>query len=427
MENQIIELYIGKEKEGTYDTLSFLVPENIETVTVSYKYPRVSGRTGKRTSDCVNVVDLGLLDAKGRFLGWSGSARDSVSVGEYASTNGYLVTPIAPGNWSIIYGAYRIPPQGLNVRYEIAFTEKAPRWLLGDLHMHSTASDGQFDVDVLAKRARGMGLDYIAVSNHNNYSENDHLPLVSGLTLIPAVEWTHYRGHMNFFGVPKPFENSFVANSLAEMQALVRAAKAQGALISVNHPKCNLCPYLWEDESCFDLVEVWNGPMRRVNEDGIRWWHALVAAGRKIPLVGGSDFHKDFHPVRLGHPVTALYAASPAAPDLLDALRGGRAYVTASVRGPRLSLRCGDASFGETVALRAGLTLEAAATNLKPGMRLQLVGPGGVIAAAFAKRGQASLSLPVPGAGFYYLIVVRTTVIGPRIQSISNPVYVEEE
>lgn len=68
--------------------------------------------------------------------------------------------------------------------------------------MHSTASDGRKDVYTLAKKAQKTGLDFIAVSDHNNYSENFSLPKISGLTFIPAVEWTHYKGHMNFFGVP---------------------------------------------------------------------------------------------------------------------------------------------------------------------------------------------------------------------------------
>ena len=50
------------------------------------------------------------------------------------------------------------------------------------------------------------------------------MPHIDGLTFIPAVEWTHYKGHINLFGVANPFENSFVANTkedIAEIQSQV--------------------------------------------------------------------------------------------------------------------------------------------------------------------------------------------------------------
>ena len=190
---------------------------------------------------------------------------------------------------------------------------------------------------------------------HNNYAENLRLPHFPGITLVPGVEWTHYKGHMNFFGIGRPFRNSFVANSPEEMRRIVREAREDGAVISVNHPKCNFCPYLWEDEACFDMIEVWNGPMRPVNLRGIAWWTNMLKSGRKIAAVGGSDFHHDRRPVRLAHPVTAVYSASRSAADIVDAALHGRSYIMNGRNGVRLSLTCGEKSFGDTVA--AGKTI----------------------------------------------------------------------
>lgn len=429
MSSLTIDHNIPKSAEGTYYTIPFAVPDDkIERITVDYSYPRHSGKPG-RLANLINVVDLGLLDAEKRFLGWSGSARNTIFVGPYASTSGYLMTRVTPGEWHILVGAYKIPEAGLTVHYEITFTPLQPRWFVGDLHMHSTASDGKHDIHTLAKMALKEGLDFIAVSNHNNYSENLHLPLVPGLTLIPAVEWTHYRGHMNFFGIAAPFDNSFVANSEQEMLALVAHAKEKGALISVNHPKDNLCPYLWQSEDCFDLVEVWNGPMRQANMNGIAWWHKMLQNGRKIPLVGGSDFHKSGHIVRFAHPVTHVYANTPEAVDILNAISQGHSYVAASVNGVELELRCGESIMGDTVHKLEGQKLKLSARRLRSGMHLKLVTQEGV-AVEWRRfdNGQYDTEIPVsPAWKFAYLQVSRRVFGMEFVRAISNPIYFNQE
>ncbi|HPB18126.1 MAG TPA: hypothetical protein PK870_10775, partial [Clostridia bacterium] len=65
--------HIPKTKEGTYYTIDFPMPDGMELVTVSYSYMRFRGKS-LPLSKMVNIVDLGLIDADNRFIGWSGSA-----------------------------------------------------------------------------------------------------------------------------------------------------------------------------------------------------------------------------------------------------------------------------------------------------------------------------------------------------------------
>ena len=273
---------VPKAKEGKYYSIPFEVPEGVESMRIRYTYPKAQKA----------IVDLGLMDNQGRFIGWSGSARNEITVGPYDATPGYWMTRAEKGSWQILVGAYHIPADPLPVTYEITYLMPDARWLAGDLHVHSTASDGKLSPYELGMLARKRGLDFLAIADHNNFCENFALPKIPGLTLIPAVEWTHYKGHMNFFGIKAPFDQSFVANDIDEMRTLIQQAKNKGALISVNHPKCPRCPYLWEDDTIFDLVEIWNGPMRKANTDAILWWHQMLLSGRKMPIVGGSDFHR---------------------------------------------------------------------------------------------------------------------------------------
>ena len=394
MEKLVIDHLVEKNREGSYYTLPFSVPEGVRSLTVRYSYPKQG-----------NVIDLGLEDGKGQFLGWSGSSREAVTVGEFDATPGYLMEPIASGTWYILIGAYHVEAGGVPVHYEITFEPEGPVWLFGDLHVHSDASDGQHDIPTLATMAKKKGLDFLAVTNHNNYSENFSLPRVPGLTLIPGTEWTHYRGHMNFLGIAKPFPGSFVANDLSGMREITRQARERGALICANHPKCNMCPYLWEDQESFRLVEIWNGPMRKVNRDGIAWWTELLRKGKKITPVGGSDFHRDRSPVRLGNPVTAVYADSPGVGDILSALARGRCYVTGSVRGVRLGMTCAEETFGAVISDgKKTHLLSVSAQRMPRGAVLQVVGNSGELARFKARGGSVRENLEISGTGFAYLL-----------------------
>jgi len=424
----ILNHKINKQAEGTYYTVPFAVPDGVECITVSYKYNKHSGKVNKsdRSSRIKNVVDLGMMDHNGRFLGWSGSSRSIISVGKHSSTKGYIMTDILPGDWFIIVGAYKIPNEGLDVRYEIEFASDQPGWLTGDIHMHSDASDGQHDITTLAKKAIKTGLDFIAVTNHNNYTDNLNLPVVSGLTLLPAVEWTLYNGHFNFYGITSPFENSFIANNEEEMLALINSVRDKGALISVNHPKCNICPYIWENVDCFDMVEVWNGPMRRVNMNAISWWHDMLQSGRKIPIVGGSDYHSDFHPVRFAHPVLRVFSKSTATNDILSAISQGHSYITSSVRGSVLGLRCDDAMMGDAVEWRDGLEFSVAAERVRFGSKLKLVTSEGIVAEwKQFSCGNIRASVKVTDTWRFAYLVLSKKIFGWEYTcAITNPIYI---
>lgn len=406
---------VTKDKEKQYYTIPFSVPPNVIKITVSYDYYKpTKGMFGDLKPS--NTIDIGLMDEKGNFLGWSGSAHKSIFVGEFEASNGYLTQPIHSGEWQIIIGAYHVLPEGVDVTYDIDFEYKQEVLLFGDLHIHSNASDGKFDAYELGKMAKEQKLDFIGLANHNNFSENLHLPHFDSLTYVPAVEWTHYNGHMNFFGVKAPFENSFIANDKDDMKKIIDHARKLGAIISVNHPKCPICPYLWDNDNAFDMMEIWNGPMRPSNEKAIEWWTSLLKTGRKIPIVGGSDYHKPRQFARLGKPVTAVYSESRSANDILKAISNGKSFVTESVDGNKLNLKYGDFSMGETAEYKDGIPL--AITTDAP--KVTLVTDKGEREIKISS-GKATVQLD--NVIFAYVKVYKGFGRLKRICAISNPIY----
>jgi len=77
-------------------------------------------------------------------------------------------------------GAYKVAPEGVTVSYELAFTLKHRRLLKGDLHVHTLASDGVLTAEELAWRALRHGLDFLAITDHNQMVSADALPKSNG-------------------------------------------------------------------------------------------------------------------------------------------------------------------------------------------------------------------------------------------------------
>lgn len=325
----IIRRKISREEEGKVFTLAFQMPENVERMTVAYVYDRKD-----------NVIDFGLLGIHGEFLGWSGSDRSSVMISEKQSDDGFPKTKMQPGVWQIIIGAYKVCGAGVDVEYHLHYTFKHRRLFKGDTHIHSCASDGNMTVEELAAAAQKEGLDYLIFTDHNSYAQNDTLVQKTPVTLIPGIEWTHYKGHAGMLGCRRPFQ-SFISNSKEETKYILHEARENHAVVVLNHPFCPFCGWHWGfgDGIEWDVIEVWNGALPpEANEQCLKWWDSQLKQGKRIAVSGGSDFHR-FQPGRMpASPCTWLYAMSDSAKDLLESLKAGHSFITQSPDGPVMDI-----------------------------------------------------------------------------------------
>ncbi|MBR1423865.1 MAG: PHP domain-containing protein [Ruminococcus sp.] len=61
----------------------------------------------------------------------------------------------------------------------------------GDLHVHTTLSDGSFGIEEVIAQAKRMGLDYLAITDHDTLSSQSRSQILAeryGVKVIPAVE-----------------------------------------------------------------------------------------------------------------------------------------------------------------------------------------------------------------------------------------------
>jgi hypothetical protein len=225
-----------------------------------------------------------------------------------------------------------------------------------------------------------LGLDFLAVTDHNTVSHHPFLPALGeldlsassgqgplansgySLLLIPGQESTSYYGHMNIWGTGRWCD--FRCRSDAEMRAVIDLAHAGGGLCSINHPKQGGPAWEYDVNLPVDAVEVWQGPWPWRNEESLALWEGVLVAGRRLTGVGGSDYHcpagEETGFLRLGQPTTWVKATERSVAAVLDAIRVGRVSISAAPDGPRLDI-CAAANgvtvgMGEVLALAAGDT-----------------------------------------------------------------------
>jgi hypothetical protein len=232
-------------------------------------------------------------------------------------------------------------------------------WYKGELHSHSTESDGKYPVSTVLQAAGDAGLDYLSLTDHITVSQWHKLnPLVNNqLALIRACEVTSlHQGHANLHGIQE-WVDVFVDRPGNGMNRAADAAHAQGGLFCVNHPFSGDLGWRADDFdwSRADLMEIYHNLEGPNNDSQLPLWDHHLRVGRRLVGVGGIDSHDPFVGIhRLGELVTWVHAPELSERGIIEGLRGGRVYVS---RGPELRFTA-VASNGERAEMWESLPLD---------------------------------------------------------------------
>ena len=253
-----------------------------------------------------------------------------------------------------------------------------PGWYRGELHVHTSHSDGAHPPADLAEWAKAGGLNFLAITDHNRVDAFNKPDPAPDFLLIPGMEVTLQNGHFNVYGLEGKYDwqediciglfTVKLAGKYLTTTDLMRHTAAQGLLNSINHPL--RVPFDWRDDET-DLqyvhcVEIWNKPDApdtiRSNPQAIALWTEWLKAGYRTTAIGGSDHHSlklmpGEHKLteRLGWPRNYVYAENLSGAAILTAMRQHHVYVS---MGPEVTFQAviGDEIFniGEDIGQRAG-------------------------------------------------------------------------
>jgi hypothetical protein len=193
-----------------------------------------------------------------------------------------------------------------------------------ELHTHSELSfDGRDPVELLLEQAAAVGLDGLAVTDHDELDASlaaADLAPEYGLVGIPGMEVTSAAGHVLAFGIREE-----VPAGLPFDETLARI-REQGGIAVVPHPfqtsRSGVAANVTRDQlASADAIEVYNSRLLtgRANRRAERF-----ARERGLPMTAGSDAHIA---EMVGQAVTEVATDDRSVDAILDAIRDGRTSV----------------------------------------------------------------------------------------------------
>lgn len=350
-----------------------------------------------------NLFHAGYSDASGRYYlnAPPGEWLIKISKGPEweVKTFRHSVSDIKP-RWSV--ASHR-----LDVTLRQLYRLKDRGWFSGDLHLHTWHTDGQDTPTEMARAAIGTGLDFAVITDHNTIDPweewleqrtDQFLPIVgeepSTGSVIKGKGWGHYLviGTSTLDGgATDPYTpdimGRYMFRSADQVQRLIDLTHERGGVFALAHPMpgrdwTDGTISIWDKIRHFDAIEIWNGaeagphtrslyPDRLWNDSTMatQVWFEFLNAGNRIAAWGTSDNHNTsglatrgvaIHRPGIptywrwipGNARTYVRAGALFLPEIKDALRNGRAFITSGF-GPLLLVESGGKGPGEIVRVGA--------------------------------------------------------------------------
>ncbi len=239
-----------------------------------------------------------------------------------------------------------------------ARTVQAPRWFKGNLHTHTTMSDGDSSPESVIRWYKDHGYDFLAITDHNTLTPPDEYAALQDkrFLLIPAMEVSDRFGdaplHVLALGLRdpglKPAGGGDVSGTL---QNDVKAALAAEAVPVLCHPNFEWAfgaDELFRIQEC-DFFEVLNVHPAVDSAGGIEvpgteeMWDSILSRGKRMFGIGTDDMH--ILSKYAGRSWIMVRAAELSWPAIWTAMERGNFYTSTGVvlddirvKGSRISL-----------------------------------------------------------------------------------------
>ena len=224
----------------------------------------------------------------------------------------------------------------------LPFTQPG-RFYRGNLHGHSTESDGHWTPAEYIRQYRQNGYDFVALSDHcmehYGYAITDSRPFRSGdfTTLIgaelhPGQIESGSPWHLLAVGLPLDFEAHRPGDSGAD---LVKRALEAGAFVAAAHPNLYALSVAdFESLGGIDAIECYNGNCEAAHDRGYSWQFIdlLLHRGHRVGAIAVDDLHvrDEFDDFMRGWIHVKAQALTPEA--ILAALKAGHYYSSTGVQ-----------------------------------------------------------------------------------------------
>lgn len=217
------------------------------------------------------------------------------------------------------------------------------RFLRGNIHTHTTRSDGALSVEAVIQTYRQSGYDFLSITDH--FLKQYDFPVTDtrafsdeGFTMLQGAEIHAPRTevsdlwHLVAVGLPLDFAPTTPDE---DGPALARRARAAGAFVGIAHPGWYSLS-LADAETLVDAahsVEIYNHGCQVMHDKGHGAYllDGLLDKGHRLTTYACDDAH--FKAADFGGGWIELKAESNSPEHILEALKNGDFY---STQGPRI-------------------------------------------------------------------------------------------
>lgn len=175
-------------------------------------------------------------------------------------------------------------------------------WLKGNLHSHTTVSDGHFTPLELAKQYEAAGYDFLSMTDHNIFALHDELPEERIILLTGVEHDIEYSSdkctHVVGIGLPDKTTTEYPcrrysAKELTDQQ-LINMMRDDNQFVTLAHPvwsRMELDEIMMLDN--FHAIEVFNNGTEHLCHGGNAEivWDMLLRHGKKVFATASDDVH----------------------------------------------------------------------------------------------------------------------------------------
>ena len=202
-------------------------------------------------------------------------------------------------------------------------------WLRGNLHAHTTISDGETPPEAVIADYERRGYDFLSISDHDRLVSPETYQKGTNLSLIRGVEVTAEGPHILHVNAHDTVE------PVRDRQKVLDGIQRRGGFSVLCHPNLGpRCDHFqqrsMETLEGFVGIEIYNGVVERCGGRALATdrWDILLSSGRRIWGFADDDSHR---PGDVGLAWNVVQSENRSTEAIITAIRQGRFYASTGV------------------------------------------------------------------------------------------------
>lgn len=204
------------------------------------------------------------------------------------------------------------------------------KWYKGNLHMHTTCSDGHLSPEEAILIYKKNDYDFISITDHRKLSKEQHF---KGMLLIPGAEWDYSDPVYHILSIGT--ESDLGYSDGCSIRELIERINEAGGVAILAHPAWSLMnPDELMNLDGFAAAEIYNSvsaaPWNANRADSSQYFDLWAAKGKIVPAVASDDSH--WYTGEQTKSYTMVQAEALNTRSIIDAIKAGKLYAS---QGPR--------------------------------------------------------------------------------------------